>query len=80
MEDSICINNALAQISLNNMAAHPNSAYSDAYADHASDSAETSGSSPVDISSEPWSSLISQQQRLENSSRHSNKDVCNNGK
>ncbi|XP_073480314.1 rho guanine nucleotide exchange factor 28 isoform X1 [Aquarana catesbeiana] len=78
MEDSICINNALAQISLNNMAAHPNSAYSDAYADHASDSAETSGSSPVDISSEPWSSLISQQQRLENSSRHSNKDVCNN--
>ncbi|KAM5192206.1 rho guanine nucleotide exchange factor 28 isoform 1-T2 [Mantella aurantiaca] len=78
MEDSICINDALAQISLNNMAAHPNPSYSDAYADHASDSAETSGNSPVDISSEPWSSLISRQQRLENSSRHSSKDACNN--
>ncbi|XP_018426730.1 PREDICTED: rho guanine nucleotide exchange factor 28-like [Nanorana parkeri] len=78
MEDSVCLNNALAQISLNNMAAHPNSAYSDEYTDHASESAETSGNSPVDISSEPWSSLISRQQRLENFSRHSNKDACNN--
>ncbi|XP_072272361.1 rho guanine nucleotide exchange factor 28 isoform X2 [Pyxicephalus adspersus] len=78
MEDSVCINNALAQISLNNMAAHPNSAYLDTYADHSSESAETLGNSPVDISSEPWSSLISRQQRLENSFRHSNKDACNN--
>ncbi|XP_068104536.1 rho guanine nucleotide exchange factor 28 isoform X2 [Hyperolius riggenbachi] len=78
LEDSGCLNNALAQISLNNMAPQRSSAYSDAYADHTSDCVETFGSSPVDISSEPWSALISRQHRPESSSRHSNKDACNN--
>ncbi|KAM9329930.1 rho guanine nucleotide exchange factor 28-like [Gastrophryne carolinensis] len=78
VEDSVCMNNALAQLSLSNMAAHPNSAYLEAYVDHTSDCADTSEPSPVDISCEPWSSLISRQNRMESSSRHSNKDACNN--
>ncbi|XP_069818907.1 rho guanine nucleotide exchange factor 28 isoform X2 [Dendropsophus ebraccatus] len=69
------INNTLAQMSLSSIATLPGS---HPHVDNTLDLAETSGSSPVDISSEPWSSLISRQHRLENSSRHSNKDACNN--
>lgn len=74
-EDSNYINNALAQVSLSSITTLPDS---HPQADNTLDLAETSENSPVDISSEPWSSLISRQQRLENSSRHSNKDACNN--
>ncbi|XP_071994686.1 rho guanine nucleotide exchange factor 28 isoform X2 [Engystomops pustulosus] len=74
-EDSIYISNALAQMSLSSITALPDS---HPHVDNTTDLAETSDNSPVDISSEPWSSLISRQQRLENSSRHSNKDACNN--
>ncbi|XP_075694295.1 rho guanine nucleotide exchange factor 28 isoform X2 [Rhinoderma darwinii] len=74
-EDSNYINNALAQVSLSSITTLPDS---HAHVDNTLDLAETSENSPVDISSEPWSSLISRQQRLENSSRHSNKDACNN--
>ncbi|XP_075035899.1 rho guanine nucleotide exchange factor 28 isoform X2 [Mixophyes fleayi] len=77
-EDSVYINNALGHISLNNIATLPNSVYSDAHVDNTSDFVETSRTSPVDSSNEPWSSLISRQQSLENSSRHSSKDACNN--
>ncbi|XP_063819936.1 rho guanine nucleotide exchange factor 28 isoform X2 [Pseudophryne corroboree] len=77
-EDSVYISNALAHISLSNITALPNSGYSDAHVDNTSDFVETSKNSSVDISNEPWSALISQQQSLENSSRHSNKDACNN--
>ncbi|XP_040277387.1 rho guanine nucleotide exchange factor 28 isoform X1 [Bufo bufo] len=74
-EDSNYINNALAQMSLSSMTALPDS---HPHVDNTLDLAETSENSSVDISSEPWSTLISRQQRLENSSRHNNKDACNN--
>ncbi|KAG9488087.1 hypothetical protein GDO78_007732 [Eleutherodactylus coqui] len=73
-EDSNYIN-ALAQMSLSSITALPDS---HPHVDNTLDLAETSENSPVDISSQPWSSLISRQQRLENSSRHINKDTCNN--
>ncbi|XP_056395877.1 rho guanine nucleotide exchange factor 28 [Hyla sarda] len=74
-EDSNYINNALAQMSLGSIASLPDS---HPHVHNTLDLAETSESTPADISSEPWSSLISRQHRLENSSRHSNKDACNN--
>ncbi|KAM3939560.1 rho guanine nucleotide exchange factor 28 isoform 2-T2 [Leptodactylus fuscus] len=74
-EDSNYINNALAQMSLSSITTLPDS---HPHVNNSLDLAETSENSLVDISSEPWSTLISRQQRLENSSRHSSKDACNN--
>ncbi|XP_069606571.1 rho guanine nucleotide exchange factor 28 isoform X1 [Ranitomeya imitator] len=74
-EDSGCISGALAQMSLHSNTTLPGS---QPQVENTSDLADTSEDGPVDISSEPWSTLISRQQKLENSSRHSNKDACNN--
>ncbi|XP_073440173.1 rho guanine nucleotide exchange factor 28 isoform X2 [Dendrobates tinctorius] len=74
-EDSGCISGALAQMSLRSSTTLPGS---QPQVENISDLADTSDDIPVDISSEPWSALISRQQKLENSSRHSNKDACNN--
>ncbi|KAM4050360.1 rho guanine nucleotide exchange factor 28 isoform 2-T2 [Anomaloglossus baeobatrachus] len=74
-EDSSYITGTLAQMSLRSSTTLPDS---HPQVENITDLADISEDSPVDISSEPWSSLISRQQRIENSSRHSNKDACNN--
>ncbi|XP_073535898.1 rho guanine nucleotide exchange factor 28 isoform X2 [Phyllobates terribilis] len=74
-EDSGCITGALGQMSLRSSTTLPGS---HPQVENTLDLANTSEDRPVDISSEPWSSLISRQQKLENSSRHSNKEAWNN--
>ncbi|XP_053331588.1 rho guanine nucleotide exchange factor 28 isoform X4 [Spea bombifrons] len=82
-EDSIYINNALAQISLNNPETLQNPAYMDTHVNNhsVSNTTQVVENTTSGNANEPWSSMVSHHQRPERSSirtRHSNKDVCNN--
>ncbi|MEE6458623.1 hypothetical protein FKM82_000364 [Ascaphus truei] len=82
-EDSVYINNALAQLSLNNGKSIPSPMSSDALMDNDSNSSfsPTTENNAMDSSNEPWSSMVSRHQKMESFSRvsrHSNKDTCNN--
>ncbi|XP_053557395.1 rho guanine nucleotide exchange factor 28 isoform X2 [Bombina bombina] len=78
--ESAYINNALAQITLNNFTSTPNPSYLFGHISNSSNVAHTTENNAMDNSNEPWNSLVSRQ-RLESYSaisRHSNKDACNN--
>ncbi|XP_063309809.1 rho guanine nucleotide exchange factor 28 isoform X2 [Pelobates fuscus] len=82
-EDSVYINNALAQISLNNIETRPSPVYTDAHVDNSSipNLATPSENNSWNSHNEPWSSTFTHHQRLDSSSvstRHCNKDVTNN--
>ncbi|KAM4707162.1 rho guanine nucleotide exchange factor 28 [Discoglossus pictus] len=80
-DESVYINSALAQISLNNLASHPSPAYLDAHTDNRSNLAHSTENNAMDNSNEPWSSMVSRHHRLESFSaisRQSTKDACNN--
>ncbi|KAE8636013.1 hypothetical protein XENTR_v10002813 [Xenopus tropicalis] len=81
-EDSVYINSALAQISLNTITTFPAPDYPNAHLFHSPSSllAQSTEKNTTDTANEPWSSVVSRHQRLEGSSlisRH-NKDACNN--
>ncbi|XP_018120644.1 rho guanine nucleotide exchange factor 28 isoform X2 [Xenopus laevis] len=80
-EDSVYINNALAQISFDTITTFPAPDYPNAHLFHNSSSSfePSTEENTMDIANEPWSSVVSRHQRLEGSSyisRH--KDACNN--
>ncbi|KAM8960829.1 rho guanine nucleotide exchange factor 28 [Pelodytes ibericus] len=82
-EDFVYANNALAQIALNNTETLPKPDYVGASTDNCSVSnlAQTTENNASNTSNEHWSSMVSRTQRLDSSSfstRHSNKDICNN--
>uniref|UniRef100_A0A8C5QQD6 Rho guanine nucleotide exchange factor 28 n=1 Tax=Leptobrachium leishanense TaxID=445787 RepID=A0A8C5QQD6_9ANUR len=82
-EDSVYINNALAQVSLSNIETLPITVYTDAHVDNSSNKnlAQTTENNSQNTSNEPWTPAFARHQRLDSSSfsvRQSNKDVTNN--